>query len=268
MVEDDGGEFAGAGPQPFGYARSEIRFLGGRDRNASISIPPFKAARHHAFGERCCTLTYLDLSEICDFAHGCGGKVCISACVYQGPAAPTRMAEMNLSARPAGAILTQNRQTAHSRPTHDIAVEPRRAGSVERPELGAHTRSYPLRHSRPRAGHEGGAHRRPRNFLLDRLAPPGLIGVARMLHDAMVVERHPADYDDKELRSKSHPDFIYSPSPRLRPNGQSMPPSGRATPEICRPMCRSTEGVHGTSLKPSPSSINAKRPEASAKRWR
>ena len=60
----------------------------------------------------------------------------------------------------------------------------------------------------------------------------------------------------------------YRPSPRFRPKPQSMPPSTRATPETWRPSCFSRDGVQGTSWKPRPSSIMAKRPEASAKRCR
>ena len=60
----------------------------------------------------------------------------------------------------------------------------------------------------------------------------------------------------------------HRPSPRLRPKPQSIPPSARATPETWRPSCFSRVGVQGTSWKPRPSSIMAKRPEASAKRCR
>src|SRR6185312_15744573 len=53
------------------------------------------------------------------------------------------------------------------------------------------------------------------------------------------------------------------PIPRLRAKLQSMPPSERAMPETWRSSCFSSEGVQGTSWKPRPSSIMAKRPEAS-----
>lgn len=62
--------------------------------------------------------------------------------------------------------------------------------------------------------------------------------------------------------------IAHNPSPRLRPKLQSTPPSPRATPETWRPSCFSRDGVQGTSWKPRPSSIMAKRPEASAKRCR
>jgi len=80
----------------------------------------------------------------------------------------------------------------------DIAAEPERIGSISRPELGQNVRSYHLRHSRDRAQHESSFVRRPRHFLLYRFTPPDLIGVGRVLHDAMEIERHlPADYDDE-----------------------------------------------------------------------
>ena len=47
----------------------------------------------------------------------------------------------------------------------------------------------------------------------------------------------------------------------MRPKLQSTPPSTRARPETCLPRFRSNEGDQGTSWKPSPSSIMAKRPD-------
>lgn len=80
----------------------------------------------------------------------------------------------------------------------DLAAEPDRLGSVSRPELGDNVRSYHLRHSRDRARHESGIVRRPRHLLLFRFARPDLIGIGRVLHDAMEIERHlPSDYGDE-----------------------------------------------------------------------
>lgn len=80
----------------------------------------------------------------------------------------------------------------------DLAAEPDRIGSISRPELGDDVRSYHLRHSRDRARHESGIVRRPRHLLLFRLARPDLIGIGRVLYDAMEIERHlPSYYGDE-----------------------------------------------------------------------
>ncbi len=80
----------------------------------------------------------------------------------------------------------------------DLAVDPDRIGTVKRPELGEGVRSYHLRHSRDRARHENGIVRRPRHLLLFRLARPDLIGIGRVLYDAMELERHlPSGYGDE-----------------------------------------------------------------------
>lgn len=80
----------------------------------------------------------------------------------------------------------------------DIASDPERPGSISRPELGPAIRSYHLRHSRERAGAIDGTVRMPRHVLLYRAIVPDIIGVGRVLHDAMEAERNlPADYGDR-----------------------------------------------------------------------
>jgi toxin ParE1/3/4 len=69
----------------------------------------------------------------------------------------------------------------------DIATQPDRPGSIERPELGAGVRSWQLRLSRGRT--DEGAVRRPRHFLIYR-SEPDLLVVGRVLHDAMELARH------------------------------------------------------------------------------
>ncbi len=77
----------------------------------------------------------------------------------------------------------------------DIAADPMRTGSLARPELGRSVRSYHLRHSRERARYEQGIVVRPRHLILYRIATADLIGIGRVLHDAMEIERHlPGDY--------------------------------------------------------------------------
>lgn len=80
----------------------------------------------------------------------------------------------------------------------DVADPNRRRGVVARPELGAGVYSYHLRHSRDRARHPTGIVRRPRHFILFRHVLPELIGVGRILHDVMEVERHlPRSFGDE-----------------------------------------------------------------------
>lgn len=79
----------------------------------------------------------------------------------------------------------------------DIATNPERLGSVDRPELGENIRSYHLRHSRERARTKQGIVQRPRHLLLYRFVRTDLVGIGRVLHDAMELERHlPSDFGD------------------------------------------------------------------------
>ena len=71
----------------------------------------------------------------------------------------------------------------------DIAMQPDRPGSIERPELGAGIRSWHLRLSRERARTETGVVRQPRHFLIYR-PEPDLVVIGRVLHDAMELARH------------------------------------------------------------------------------
>ncbi len=79
----------------------------------------------------------------------------------------------------------------------DIAADPECVGSVARPELGPGVKSYHLFYSRERARTDDGVVRRPRHFLLYRATNPNVIGVGRVLHDAMDIVRNlPPDYGD------------------------------------------------------------------------
>jgi toxin ParE1/3/4 len=80
----------------------------------------------------------------------------------------------------------------------DIAAEPDRAGSVARPEVGVGVRSYHLRYSRQRAKNEHGVVLRPRHLLLYRHVRADLLGIGRVLHDAMEIDRHlPQEFGDE-----------------------------------------------------------------------
>ena len=71
----------------------------------------------------------------------------------------------------------------------DVATQPDRPGSIERPELGAGVRSWHLRLSRDHVGAAARVVRRPRHFLIYRFEP-ALLVVGRVLHDAMELARH------------------------------------------------------------------------------
>lgn len=71
----------------------------------------------------------------------------------------------------------------------DIAEQPDRPGSIDRPELGAGIRSWHLRSSRDRARTDLGVVRRPRHFVIYRVES-GVPVVGRVLHDAMELVRH------------------------------------------------------------------------------
>lgn len=71
----------------------------------------------------------------------------------------------------------------------DIASQPFRPGSIDRPELGAGVRSWHLRLSRKRASLAAGTVHRPRHFLVYRQEGDVTV-IGRILHDAMEIARH------------------------------------------------------------------------------
>ncbi|WP_425491371.1 type II toxin-antitoxin system RelE/ParE family toxin [Nitrospirillum iridis] len=77
----------------------------------------------------------------------------------------------------------------------DVAADPHRFGSLERLDLRG--RTYHLRYSRRRASVDGQSVLKPRPLLLYRLEP-GVVGIVRILHDAMDFERYAPDpFDDQ-----------------------------------------------------------------------
>ena len=72
----------------------------------------------------------------------------------------------------------------------DIAAEPDRPGSDDRPELGKDARTWHLRLSRERARTDVGAVRRPRHFILFRATNSDVLEIGRILYDAMELERY------------------------------------------------------------------------------
>lgn len=72
----------------------------------------------------------------------------------------------------------------------DIAADPERIESLARPELGDGVRSYHLRRSRKRARIPEGIVQHPRHLVLYRILAIDLVGIGRVLHDAMELDRH------------------------------------------------------------------------------
>lgn len=70
----------------------------------------------------------------------------------------------------------------------DVAEDPVRVGSVERPEIGVGVRTWHLRLSRQGAAE--GAVKRPRHLLLYRIESDDMVAIGRLLHDRMDIERN------------------------------------------------------------------------------
>jgi len=88
-----------------------------------------------------------------------------------------------------GGAARQRYETLIVTALRDIADQPNRPGSLERPELGDNVRSWHLGLSRERARTNTGIVRQPRHFLIYR--PEGeCVVVGRVLHDAMELTRH------------------------------------------------------------------------------
>jgi toxin ParE1/3/4 len=77
----------------------------------------------------------------------------------------------------------------------DVAANPELAGSAGRPDIVKHARTYHLFHSRKRAGRRGNRVRKPRHFLLYRIADVAVVEIGRVLHDSMDLEQQlPPEY--------------------------------------------------------------------------
>lgn len=78
----------------------------------------------------------------------------------------------------------------------DLGLDPLRAGTQERPELGDGIRIYHIRHSRKRAGESDGAVGAPRHLIAFRRPSPDRLLIVRVLHDAMDMARHLSPDDE------------------------------------------------------------------------
>ena len=72
----------------------------------------------------------------------------------------------------------------------DVATDPQRPGCQSRPELAADALTYHLLHSRDHVPKVTGRVRKPRHFLLVRIAGDGCLEIGRVLHDSMDLDRH------------------------------------------------------------------------------
>jgi toxin ParE1/3/4 len=75
----------------------------------------------------------------------------------------------------------------------DVADDPGRAGSHDRPEISAAVRTYHLYHSRNRVAAAAGSVRRPRHLLMFRTCEDGRVEIGRVLHDSMDLSQHVPD---------------------------------------------------------------------------
>jgi toxin ParE1/3/4 len=97
-----------------------------------------------------------------------------------------------------GEVARQRYERLVTTALRDIAAKPDRIGSVALPAFGQGVWSYHLRHSRERARTELGIVQRPRHLLLYRHVRVDLLGVGRVLHDAMDIARHlPSEFGDE-----------------------------------------------------------------------
>jgi toxin ParE1/3/4 len=87
----------------------------------------------------------------------------------------------------------------------DVAEDPERVGSQNRPEIAPAARTYHLYFSGSRVDANAGRVRRPRHFLLYRICRDGAIEIGRVLHDSMDLAKHlPEEYRAETIdQSKS-----------------------------------------------------------------
>ena len=78
----------------------------------------------------------------------------------------------------------------------DVAASPERPGCMSRPELSKAAHTYHLYFSRNNVSPAANRVKRPRHFLLFRMADKGTVEIGRVLHDSMDLVKHlPPEYD-------------------------------------------------------------------------
>jgi toxin ParE1/3/4 len=77
----------------------------------------------------------------------------------------------------------------------EVAANPELAGSIQRPEIAEHCRTYHPYWSRKKAGRAGDRIRQSRHFLVYRVTEPNVVEIGRVLHDSMEFQEHlPEEY--------------------------------------------------------------------------
>jgi toxin ParE1/3/4 len=74
-----------------------------------------------------------------------------------------------------------------------IAENPERVGSSQRPEIAVHCRTHHLYFSRKTAGQAGDRIRQPRHLLLYRVIESNTLEIGRVLHDSMDLQTNLPD---------------------------------------------------------------------------
>ncbi len=79
----------------------------------------------------------------------------------------------------------------------DLAKDPERPGSQQRPEIAPGARTYHLWHSRKQVAASRGRIRQPRHLILFRVRGDGDVEISRVLHDSMdLATQLPPEYLD------------------------------------------------------------------------
>lgn len=97
---------------------------------------------------------------------------------------------LDTSAERFGQISRRRYEALVARVLEDVRVDPRRPGSLARPELGPGTRTYRFRFSRDRGRTDSGGVKSPRHLLVYETPDEHAVLVLRVLHDAMDIEQH------------------------------------------------------------------------------
>ena len=118
--------------------------------------------------------------------------VIVSAAAEEDIQAILHWANQHFGARALGRY-----ETLLSQAMLDLAENPTRTGSHDRPEIALSARSYHLVHSRKRVSRSVGRVKKPRHFILFRARGDDSLEISRVLHDSMELAEHiPVDFHE------------------------------------------------------------------------